>query len=110
MKDINLIILDKKINFRENYFTYENNDNIINISRNILTEEDLEYFIDKNTYDELIINNNINFVETEYIIKKQMFIFIFKNTKTIKILIHSLLPYQEIKRLINITFIFYFEK
>ena len=66
--------------------------------------------MNEETFNQFKINLDGVFQKIEYIIKKQMFIFYFEKEKIIKILIHSLYPYKEIDKLINISFIFYYEK
>ena len=80
-------------------------DNFILLNERIINRELLENFVDNKTFTELNINKKTKFEEINYIFKKQMIIFFFKDYKTIKMVIH-LPSYNNIDNLINLKFIF----
>ena len=75
-------------------------------SKYCITEEILENFIDYQTFIHLNLNKKTKFEKIQYIFKKQMIILFFPNVKTIKLLIHSLAPYKDINKIINLRFVF----
>ena len=72
----------------------------------IISEKNLENFIDEKTFKELKINKLTNKEKIKYIFKKQMIIFFFENHYIIKILIHSLFPFKNINEFINLKYNF----
>ena len=100
-KQINEFINYKKIIFNKLFSNFSHNYYLTNINRISFNRKDLENFIDKETFKKFNIIEDILYIEIEYIIKKQMFIFILKKNKIIKILIHSIS-----REITNLTFIF----
>ena len=70
--------------------------NFRSIKEDVITEDNLENFIDKKTYDKLKINEKNTKEKIRYIFKKQMIIFFFDNCHIIKLFIHSLCPFKDI--------------
>ena len=81
--------------------------NFRSIKEDVITEDNLENFIDKKTYDKLKINEKNTKEKIRYIFKKQMIIFFFDNCHIIKLFIHSLCPFKDIDKPINIKYIFF---
>ena len=72
----------------------------------ILSIQNLQIFIDQQTFDlfeNLKIKKSFN-IQIEYIFKKKMIIFFFKDIFKIKLLINDLYPISEEKKLVNLTF------
>ena len=69
----------------------------------ILTIQNLQIFLDQQTFDKLKIKKTFN-IQIEYIFKKKMIIFFFKDIFKIKILINDLYPISEEKKIVNLTF------
>ena len=85
-------------------------DNIIKthgfLVNKILSIQNLQIFIDQQTFDlfeNLKIKKSFN-IQIEYIFKKKMIIFFFKDIFKIKLLINDLYPISEEKKLVNLTF------
>ena len=72
----------------------------------ILSIQNLQIFIEQQTFDlfeNLKIKKSFN-IQIEYIFKKKMIIFFFKDIFKIKLLINDLYPISEEKKLVNLTF------
>ena len=68
-------------------------------------EQYLQFLLDKETYDIMKIKKTSQ-KQVEYIFKNNMIIFFLKKVNIIKIIIHSLYPFWNENKLINLTFYF----
>ena len=75
------------------------------MNEKIINRELLGNFVGDKTFTGLNLNKNTKFEKINYIFKKQMIIFFFKDYIEIKMVIHSLSSYNKIE-LINLKFIF----
>jgi hypothetical protein len=72
----------------------------------VISKQNLENFVNKNTFDKLNLEKYASNEKIEYVFKSQMIIFFFEKNGIIKLLIHSLTPFKEINNLINLKYNF----
>ena len=106
---INYYIKEKNIYIEINTQFLVKKNNFISMTQSIINEKLLENLVNYDTYYFLNLNKETKYEKIEYIFKKQMIIFIFKNNRIIKMLIHSLAPYNIINNLICLTFVYNYE-
>ena len=108
-KELNLQQYNNNINniiIKKNN-TIKNSD-FISIKNNFIKEEELDYFVDIDTFQKLKVEKE-EYEEIKYILKNKMIIFFFEEDIIIKLLIHSLSLNNKKDDLINLKFKFYTE-
>ena len=101
-----------KSNINQFYYTRTNSFNAnkndyLQVSK-IIDKKYLERIVNKKIFDSLVGSSNSNKQRIYYIFKQKMLIIFFPDYYIIKMIISSLAPYSEEKKIVNLTFVFYF--